>query len=951
MSLTEARWINIRHNWSRRYPGRFRAGSAYVLGAVSLTLLWPVAIVLAPDSGLTRSYWHADDTIGEERVPTVDLAFIDEQNLPTRHYRVRWEGVWFSPRAESVDFLAGADDGVILRIDGETILERNPALGMHTTARAVELTPGPHRLEIEHWQAGGERSLNMQWAPSGGAADLLNPTRLFPADPGALGYWLHYAATQLPSLLLLIWATGPAVLVVLVVSRVLHRRVTTLSRDDIWRRLRAVLLPAALGPSQLLLVGPWTVHHTNRSEFLVGFWGLAPGWFWLLGLIVGTLSALGILLPSRWFPRYTAALFAVGVLLWVQGNLLLADYGLLDGGGLDLASHAWRSLPEAGLWIGVLVLTVVFASGVTRAAPMASGVLVALQIVVLLVPMNREAARGTTSGSTSGAETGWRHAFTNIATLTDAVNPAWRLPPPELYELSSTRNIIHIVLDTFPTHTFAEILDADRSVFDHNWSGFTFFADHLGAHRNTMLSMPAMFSGMPWRNETPFPEFLARHPSVFNVLGRQGYRLRSLNAYVRDIPGVDAALQYDIPFPYGDYRNYVDVTAARLLDLALFRHAPHALKPSVYDNGQWLLQRQIESRRGPEATADRPFGDTEFLREFADRMIPGEDAPVYIFLQIYTPHLPVITDADCTYAPTTANPETFANQARCALSAVQALLRRLRDLDLYDRSAIIVTSDHGVTLDLTAPEEEHPLRGIRTPAGVTLPNIEAYATPLLLVKPFAAQGPLHTSFAPTSIIDVPATLLDLADSPDSIGRGVSLLRIDPTASRRRTYAHARFAYPGPFFDILHEFAVNGRVTDRDAWSYFRSVFGPADDRAAQRREFSIGLVAAPSDTESQPDAHVYRTDDYAVFYASPENPHITFDVRRMPSITLAQTITVRIDGDIVDQRVLADNDWQTLSYPAKSRAANSPFTIELQIDPVWHDDSGKSWGLMLRGDI
>ena len=62
-----------------------------------------------------------------------------------------------------------------------------------------------------------------------------------------------------------------------------------------------------------------------------------------------SLATLGLVMPARWFPRYVAGLCAVGVLLWAQGNLLLADYGLLDGGGLDLASHAWRTPFESRL--------------------------------------------------------------------------------------------------------------------------------------------------------------------------------------------------------------------------------------------------------------------------------------------------------------------------------------------------------------------------------------------------------------------------------------------------------------------------------------------------------------------------------------------------------------------------------------------------------------------------
>ena len=105
--------------WHRWHPSAFRSGSWYLLGAVSLTVLWLATVGLAPDVGLTRSYWYPVDAstepIIDERITAVDLAFIDEGHRPTRNYRVRWDGVWFSPRAERVDFYAGADDGVIVR--------------------------------------------------------------------------------------------------------------------------------------------------------------------------------------------------------------------------------------------------------------------------------------------------------------------------------------------------------------------------------------------------------------------------------------------------------------------------------------------------------------------------------------------------------------------------------------------------------------------------------------------------------------------------------------------------------------------------------------------------------------------------------------------------------------------------------------------------------------------
>ena len=153
----------------------------------------------------------------------------------------------------------------------------------------------------------------------------------------------------------------------------------------------------------------------------------------------------------------------------------------------------------------------------------------------------------------------------------------------------------------------------------------------------------------------------------------------------------------------------------------------------------------------------------------------------------------------------------YLAQAQCALRVVRTLLDRLRDLGLYDRSAIIVTSDHGLAL---FPAADHPLRGIGSPAGRSLRTIESNATPLLLIKPFGAQGPLQTSDAPTAITDLPATLLDLAGLPNTLDTGTSALALDPARPRERTYAYhswgGRNTHTSRWFDVLHLFSVDGR---------------------------------------------------------------------------------------------------------------------------------------------
>ena len=872
----------------------------------------------------------------DDRAANLDLAFIGERNLPNRDYFIRWRGVWFSPRPERIEFRAGADDGVIVRVDDQVVIAAEMGSRRHTVA----LETGVHRLEIDHWQRGGARTLSVQWAQPAGRLEPVGADRVFPADPGVHGYLLATVSAQLGNLVLLVWVAGAAILsgrMAYLAGRTAYRAAARLTVSEVRGRLRAVLFPALLGPSQLLLFGPWIVHTTNRAEFLVPFLTLAPRWIWLLGPISVALAALGFILPPRWFRGYVAALCAVGVLLWVQGNLLVAEYGLLDGGGLDLASHAWRGPFEVCLWIAAVGLATFFANAVSRAAPAASVLLMSLQAVVLL---------GLTlapSGGSSGDG--------------DDEVAGWSPVPPEVYELSRSRNIIHIVLDMFPSHILAEIRDADPSTFDRAWSGFTFYRNHLGAFPTTIASMPAMLTGIPYRNDMRISDYRRTHPSVFHALGQHGYRLRSATADGRDhpraaFPGAEDAVAYTIPRPYGSYRNYLDSTAAQLLDLSLFRHAPHGVKADVYRDGAWLLQQRVASFLGPISGAPRALGDTTFLMDFASGIEAGGESPVYSFLHVITPHPPIATDADCEYVGgrVRLTRAGYVDQARCALMVVQALLDRLRTLDLYDRSAIVVTSDHG--LGVFPPRDTPPGReGV--PSGKSLLRMRLEATPLLLIKPFGAQGPLQLSYAPTSIVDLPATLLDLAGLSNTPGSGKSALALDPTMPRERTYADHSWGRQNNsqsrYFDVLHLYSVNGRVSSSDAWRYQRAIFNPTANRNAQYRAHRIGMSAAEDDTAGPAGGGVYRTDDYAAFFLRPDTERIAFDVRQAPD-SAPQTVTVRVDGHVVGRLSLSGDTWRSIEHPVEPRdVGDSPFCIELLVSPVAHDVESRSHGVMVRG--
>ena len=462
--------------------------------------------------------------------------------------------------------------------------------------------------------------------------------------------------------------------------------------------------------------------------------------------------------------------------------------------------------------------------------------------------------------------------------------------------------------------------------------------------------MPAMLTGIAYRNEMPLDRFIReniRDRSISSVLAEQGYQINSVTFDPREHPPAlrpngQKAVLYTIPTPYGSYRDYVQFAAVQLVDLSLFRHVPHGFKSRVYNEQAWLLESWYsERRRGRNA---RPSNHAAFLEEFAGRMTIAQDDPVYTFIHVALPHPPYVVDADCSFIdPERTSRPSYAGQGRCALAVVQELLDRLRALAVYDRTAIVLTSDHG----WNRLRPDHPLEGVETPAG-DLDDVAVRAMPLLAVKPAGSSGPLRTSYAPTAITDVPATILDLMRLPNDQLPGRSVLQIDPNVSRPRTYAHHSWQqadWGRRYFELLHIFSIDGRIAEPSAWTFQAALFNPAGDVNAQLEQHQAGLFPV----EHGRDGSLQWGDVHIVTYLPPAARVFTVAAQQAPQATFPQTVTVRIDGQEVGQYEFTDSVWHTLRHELKARGeGDNPFCIEILVDPPWYDDSGRRLGLLYR---
>ena len=665
--------------------------------------------------------------------------------------------------------------------------------------------------------------------------------------------------------------------------------------DDRWRsRLRRVVAPALLVVLPLCLFGPFTIYSGNEAEFSAPFHAIVRPLLLAGAAAALALAALGVAFRGQLFRAYLALLFAFGLALWIQGNFLVPDYGPLDGTAIDFSRESWRNPYEIALWIALPVLCIAGAKHVARIAPFASAALVAAQMVGL------------------------------IAASRSLDEPAeWKGPSEGMFELSRRQNIIHIVLDAFQSDFFHEILNENRAELDEKLSGAVFFADHTGAFPTTMVSIPAMLTGNVYRHERPLPRYVREifdTGSLFKSLRAHGYRVDNVADIVYDTKS--ASNVFRTRRPYIGYAEYVEFAGWQLADLSLFRHAPHILRPAIYNDQAW----QLQTRLGPGDTAGRrhlPVSGSAVLQELSQNLTAAVDEPVYKFIHVGIPHRPVTLTADCDYVEGMSRArEYYKGQTRCAVKRVVALLDRLRDIGVYDSSLIVLSSDHGIGY---APKNF--VNDRHTPAG-PLSTIAGKSKALLIVKAPGTRGPVRVSNAPTTISDIAATVLDAAGAPRTLP-GEPALTLPEQAQRVRGFGMYDWEDDGwkqSYFDALDLLEVRGPALDGNSWTLIDSLYPPD----AGERNRTRGMHAPQ---RSRNGVTYQWSSPHGFFHAPPAARGFELTIRSIAPTP--QTVTFAAAGHVLHTMTLSDQAWVTVKRPLPAPKNPSTNWLELHVDPPW----------------
>lgn len=570
----------------------------------------------------------------------------------------------------------------------------------------------------------------------------------------------------------------------------------------------ASLSPSLFVVSNILLFGPFNIYQGNIDEFAVPLTSILK--FFLLPALIlfFVTSAIGLLLPKKSHQRYISILFILGILIWLQGNILVWKYGLLDGQGIDWSKNVWRGWVDVSLWVVLLFVALAFYKQIYKIAGFASIALLSLLSVFLIF---------TSIQKPEIWEVKEKLSLTTV-------------PPEEIFEFSSKQNIIHFILDGFQSDIFQEIIAEDIDHYSKSLQGFTFFKENIGSFPTTYMSIPAFLSGKIYRNNIPMRRFLKsviRGRTITNVMHDLDYEIDYVEGKFF-CKNARYSNQYTIAIPYGGTRQHIlKANSALMLDLALFRCTPHFLKRVIYNNQQWFTQRILASSNS--SLRLRYFSHQAFLDDLINYMSVSRIKPVYKYIHLMTSHPPVVVNNECDYTKNMkATRENIKIQSKCSLDHFIKFLTKLKTKGVYDSSLIILHSDHGVGRAVKMRNvNEHidqDLSGVKQ----SIQIIAGSAVALMAIKPPQSKGILKTSKAQTQLTDIPATISSILNLSEKF-EGRSVYEIDPEEVRDRKFYFHKWRHENwksTYFNRLEEFTIKGSVFDKTSWKSVVTHYPP-----------------------------------------------------------------------------------------------------------------------------
>lgn len=474
------------------------------------------------------------------------------------------------------------------------------------------------------------------------------------------------------------------------------------------KRNMRMLVTASIFVPFLTLYGMFELYFNNSGEFWFTFGQMAGTVLPAFAAAVVVLLLIGLVLPSRIRYIYLVLLFAVGIAMYIQGNILRTDFGLLNGEDIPWEEFSTDNTISIIMWLVIIVGVLLFALLKKRlfcsVMPYVSmGICLVLTITLITVGLPSLSQEKKTQGV---------------------------LTKKGEFELSEKENTVVFLLDAMDiayTQSYFETHPEALEALD----GFTLFSNTVGAYGYTMVAVPHIMTGQTYLNEQPYKEYMEAAYSqspLLDALEKQGYEI-----FMYDDKSLLAAFErYD---NYEMLESFIGDKVGFLRDLSklvAFRYAPQPAKK------QFEVYSAILNPYETTVSQDLPFSasnDPEFYSDMKAQGLNVEgEKPKFHYYHLFGAHPPYTMDENGRFLENASKTQQISGTWHIVLEYID----QMKEAGIYNSSNIVVLSDHGHDSDRVFPT--------------------------LMIKRAGDAGEMKVSDAPISYLEnLMPTLVDLVD--------------------------------------------------------------------------------------------------------------------------------------------------------------------------------------------
>lgn len=450
------------------------------------------------------------------------------------------------------------------------------------------------------------------------------------------------------------------------------KRANVKKEGKLGRKDLAALIPAVFLAFTFCVFGPIEIYLSNITEL----WFPIGAIFWLSLLIGGigciVLSLVGFLLPEKIRKWYVCLLSGLGLALYIQGNFIQINYGVLDGRVIQWDAYKSVAIWNTVIWIICLLVPFIMQKVLKDRFKKISSTILCCILLVQIITLGTLALTTDLSKSTGSGD-----AY---------------LSQKNLYTVSTEKNVIVFVLDTFDQDLLEEILNTNPDILNE-FDGFTYYTNATCAYPTTKGSLPFILTGQYYQNEQPYDDYLEeayRNTDAYERLYKANYEINlyTANLFVPD--DIKAAYLGNGETGEVKVNSYIGLEKA-MLQFTAFRYFPHVMKQFV-----WFYSGIFDQYRDSTDGVEPYSSDNlAFYSGIKDHKLQTESRKnMYSFIHLTGTHPPFTLKEDVT--PAEDGTVTGVSQGIACLNIVLEYITQLKELGVYDNTMIIVTADHGM---------------------------------------------------------------------------------------------------------------------------------------------------------------------------------------------------------------------------------------------------------------